>query len=147
MDSDVTDNITRDLERPTIHDKYGDGEQVHTAKGIGMEITHVGQTSLHSPSREIHLKNVLRVPQAHKNLVFVNHLTRDNNVFLEFHLGHFSIKEQVTKRTLHIGRCEGGLYPLKLLPKSSTNKQDFAVFKPSTSLWHRRLGHASFRVV
>jgi hypothetical protein len=143
MDSDVTDNITRDLERPTIHDKYGDGEQVHTAKGIGMEITHVGQTSLHSPSREIHLKNVLRVPQAHKNLVFVNHLTRDNNVFLEFHLGHFSIKEQVTKRTLHIGRCEGGLYPLR----SSLNKQVLGAIKWPASLWHSSLGHTSTRVV
>jgi hypothetical protein len=33
----------------------------------------------------------------------------------------------VTKKTLHIGRCEGGLYPLKPPSKSSPNKQAFSV--------------------
>jgi hypothetical protein len=65
-------------------------------------------------------------------------LQKDNNAFLEFHPNHFSIKEQVTRRTLHSGRCEGGLYPLR----ASSNKQVLGVVKPSTSLWHSRLGHA-----
>jgi len=49
----------------------------------------------------------------------------------------------VTKKILHKGRCEGGLYPLQ----PSKNKQALGVIKPSTSLWHHRLGHASSRVV
>ena len=53
----------------------------------------------------------------------------------------------MSKKTIHTGRCEGGLYPLKLLSKSSPNKQALAAVKPSTSLWHHRLGHASSRVI
>jgi len=66
--------------------------------------------------------------------ISVNRLTCDNNVFLEYHDHHFSIKEQETRRTLLKGRCEGGLYPLK----SSPNKEVLGVVKPSASLWHHR---------
>jgi len=45
----------------------------------------------------------------------------------------------VTRRTFLKGRCQGGLYPLK----SIQNKQVLGVFKPTESLWHHRLGHAS----
>lgn len=41
------------------------------------------------------------------------------------------------------GQCEGGLYPLKL----PSNKQVLGVSKPTTSLWHHRLGHAAAPVV
>jgi len=108
-----------------------------------MEIDYVGHSTLRSPSSDLHLNNILHVPKASKSLVSVNRLTRDNDVFLEFHPDHFSIKEQVMKRTLLSGRCEGRLYPLQ----SSPNKQALGVIKPSTSLWHHRLGHASTREV
>ena len=110
MDTGATDHITGELEKLIVRDKFHGGEQVHAANGIGMEIANVGHSYLHSPN--LHLKNILHVPQAHKSLCSVNCLTRDNNVFLEFHRDHFSIKEQVTRKTLHRGRCEGGLYPL-----------------------------------
>jgi len=107
MDTGATDHITSDLEKMMFRDKYHGREQIHAANGQGMEINNVGHTFLHSPN--LHLKNILHVPQAHKSLCSVNRLTRDNNVFLEFHPDHFSIKEQVTKKVLHRGRCEGGL--------------------------------------
>jgi histone deacetylase 1/2 len=76
-------------------------------------------------------------------------LTRDNNVFIEFHPDHFSIKEQQTKKTLLSGRCERGLYPLKSSNKQvlGATRQALGVVKPSSSLWHARLGHASAPVV
>jgi histone deacetylase 1/2 len=144
MDTGATDHITSDLEKMTVRDKYHGREQVHAANGLGMEINNVGHTFLHSP--DLHLKNILHVPQAHKSLCSVNHLARDNNVILEFHPNHFSIKEQVTKKVLHKGICEGGLYPLRS-SSTSTNKQVYSAIKPSTSLWHHRLGHASSHVV
>ena len=64
-------------------------------------------------------------------------------IFLEFHLDCFFVKEQETRKTLLRARCEGGLYPLKQIP----NKQVLGVFKPTESLWHHRLGHASTSVV
>jgi transposase InsO family protein len=145
MDTGATDHITGELEKLTVRDKYYGGEQVQAANGAGMKIANVGHSQLHSPN--LHLKNILHVPKAHKNLCSVNRLARDNNVFLEFHPHHFSIKEQVTKKILHTGRCEGGLYPLKPSPTSSQNKQVLSAVKPSAALWHHRLGHASSRVV
>jgi len=109
-----------------------------------MEIDNVGHTFLCSPN--LHLKNILHVPQAHKSLCSVNRLTRDNNVFLEFHPNQFSIKEQVTNKVLHRGRCEGGLYPLRTM-STSNNKQACSVIKPSNTLWHHRLGHPSSQAV
>jgi hypothetical protein len=55
----------------------------------------------------------------------------------------------VTKKTLLEGRCEGGPYPLKPHPQNQSppNKQAFSAIKPSTSLWHNHLGHASSPVV
>jgi hypothetical protein len=56
-------------------------------------MNHVGRRILRSPTSNIHLKNILHVPKASKNLVSVNRLMCDNNVFLKFHCHHFSIKE------------------------------------------------------
>jgi len=116
MDSGATYHITGELEKLFVHDKYIGGDQVHTTSGAGMAINHVGHNVLHSPIRNIHLNNILHVPHANKNLLSVNRLARDNNAFLEFHPNHFLIKEQVTRRTLLRGPCEGGLYPLKPHP-------------------------------
>jgi histone deacetylase 1/2 len=143
MDTGATDHITGELEKLTMRNKYNGGEQIHGADGTGMEIANIGYGTVHSPSRNFHLKNLLHVPQAHKNLCSVNRFTRDNDVYVEFHPDHFLIKEQLTRRTLHSGRCKGGLY---LLP-SSPNKQALGAIKPSTSLWHHRLGHATSRVI
>ena len=143
VDSGATDHITGDLERLTVRDRYHGGEEVHAANGTGMDIVHVGHSIVSTLEKSFHLNNVLHVPKASKNLCFVNRFVRDNDVFIEFHPRHFFIKDQVTKTTLHSGRCEGGLYSLR----STKNKQALGVMKPSASLWHQRLGHPSTRVV
>jgi hypothetical protein len=141
MDTGATDHITGELDRLTVRDCYHGGEQVHAANRTGMEIANIGHSFLHNPN--LHLKHVLHVPQAHKSLCSVNRLTRDNHVFLEFHPTYFSVKDQETEKTLHSARCEGGLYPLRPL----LNKHVLSAIKPSASLWHHRLGHASSCVV
>jgi hypothetical protein len=93
MDTGATDHITSELEKLTTRDKYHGSEQVHTANRSGMEIAHVGHSTLHSPTSRIQLKNILHVPKAKKNLLSVHRLTCDNGVFLEFHPNHFSVKE------------------------------------------------------
>jgi hypothetical protein len=74
MDSGATDHITYELEKISVRDKYHGGNQVHTASREGMAINHVGHSILHFPIRNIHLKNILHVPHANKNLLSVNHL-------------------------------------------------------------------------
>jgi hypothetical protein len=89
MDTGATDHITGELDKLSVRDKYHGGDQVHTAMGLGMKITHIGHGTLHFPSHDIHLRNILHVPQASKSLLFVNKIARDNNAYLEFHPDHF----------------------------------------------------------
>ena len=145
-DSGATDHITAELEKLTVRDKYKGADQVHTASGSGMRINNIGHTVLHTPTKNLNLQNVLHVPNANKSLVSVHRLTSDNNTYVEFHPHYFLIKDRATKKTLHHGKCEGGLYPLKL-EEAGAHKQACSVSRPSTWRWHSRLGHASFPVV
>ncbi|WVZ83847.1 hypothetical protein U9M48_030944 [Paspalum notatum var. saurae] len=145
-DSGATDHITSELEKMTVRDKYSGPDQVHTANGTGMEISNVGHSILHTPSRNIHLKNILHVPSARKSLASVYRLVSDNNISIEFFPNCFLIKDLVTRKVLHQGRSQGGLYPLEA-HEGSLSKQVLGVNKPSTSRWHSRLGHPSFQVV
>ncbi|BAB90546.1 putative rice retrotransposon retrofit gag/pol polyprotein [Oryza sativa Japonica Group] len=147
IDTGATDHITGELEKLTTKEKYNGGEQIHTASGAGMDISHIGHTIVHTPSRNIHLNNVLYVPQAKKNLISASQLAADNSAFLELHSKFFSIKDQVTRDVLLEGKCRHGLYPI---PKSfgrSTNKQALGAAKLSLSRWHSRLGHPSLPIV
>jgi hypothetical protein len=103
-----------ELEKLTTRDKYHGQDKVHTASGSGMVISHVGNASIHTPmhNHDMILKDVLCVPSAHKNLVSVHRLAKDNKAFLEFHPSFFLIKDQELKRVILRGRCEGGTLSL-----------------------------------
>ena len=132
----------------TVRDKYGGQDQVHTASGAGMKISNIGHSVLHTPKKNLHLKNILHVPRANKSLLSVHRLTSDNDVFLEFHPNFFSIKDRATRQILHQGRCERGLYPLAPHHSDlSSIKQAHGVNKVSSSQWHSRLGHPAFPIV
>jgi histone deacetylase 1/2 len=142
MDTGATDHITGELEKLTTCEKYQGGDQVHTASGSGMEIQYVGHGTLYSPTRNLHPNNILHVPSANKDLLSVHRVASDNNVFFEFHPDHFCVKDQETRRVLLTGPCKSGLYPVKTL-----NKRVLGAVRPSTSLWHHRLGHPASSVV
>jgi hypothetical protein len=108
----ATDHITHELEKVTMHEKYRGHDQVHNANGEGIEISHVGHSIIKTPHQNIHLKNILHVPNTSKNLLSVHRIALDNKVFLEFHPYFFLIKDQVTKRILYRGRCVRGFYSL-----------------------------------
>jgi histone deacetylase 1/2 len=113
-----------------------------------MKISNIGHTVLHTPQKELHLQNILHVPVANKSLASVHKLTSDNNALIEFHPNTFLIKDRVMKRIIHQGKCEGGLYPLRLPSREAkSRKQVFGAIKPSTSRWHSRLEHPSFSIV
>jgi len=104
-DTGATDHVTSELDRLTIQEKYTGNDKIRTANGAGMNINHIGNAIVRTPHRDLHLNNVLHVPQAKKNLVSVHRLTKDNKAFLEFHPNFFLIKDQVTRKTLLEGRC------------------------------------------
>jgi hypothetical protein len=146
MDSDATDHITSELEKISVRDRYRGQDQVHTTSGSGMKISNVGSTILHTPHKKLHLQNVLHVPATIKSLALVHRLASDNNARIEFHPNLLLIKDRAMKRIIHQGKCEGGLYPLRL-QEAKSRKQAFGVIKPSTPRWHSRLGHPSFSIV
>jgi hypothetical protein len=99
-DTGATDHVTGHLEQLSMKKKYQGNDQIHTASGTGMDISHIGHTTVHTPIRDLHLNNVLCVPHAKKNLVSVHRLATDNSTFLEFHPDFFLIKDQETKNIL-----------------------------------------------
>lgn len=111
-DSGATDHITGELDKLNVREQYSGKDQVHTASGSGMIITHVGNSVIHTPSRSFQLKEVLHVPHTTKNLCAVGRLTTDNNVSVEYFPNSFVIKDLVTRRVLFQGPSEGGLYPI-----------------------------------
>jgi hypothetical protein len=80
------------------------------------------------------------------NLCSVHKISRDNNVFFEYHPYWFFIKDRATRNTILEGRCEMGLYPIKSVRRTLA-KLIAGVMKPSVDLWHNRLGHPSFSTV
>jgi hypothetical protein len=136
-DTSATHHIMGELEKLPFRNKYHGGDQIHTADGAGMDISHIGHSTIHAPSRNIHLKNSLYVPQAKKNLVSVHKLASDNDAYLEFHLDFFLIKDQATKSIILEGRCHKGLYPLPV----HSIKQACGASRAPLSRWHSRLGH------
>jgi hypothetical protein len=144
--SAATNHITSDLDKLTTKENYGGQEQVHASNGAGMMIKHIDHSIVSTPSRPIHLNNVLHVPQATRNLAYVHHLTSDNECFLELHPTFFLVKDQHTRHTLLHSHCRNDLYPIPPVVPSST-KLFLPTAKPSTLEWHGRLGHPYFKIV
>jgi hypothetical protein len=84
-DTRATYHVTGELNKLTTRDRYQGHDQVHAANGTGMKISHVGNSSIYSPIQSLQLNNVLRVPSATMSLCSVHKISRDNNVFFEYH--------------------------------------------------------------
>lgn len=91
-DKGATDHITGKLDKLTMREQYSGKDQVHTASGFGMIISHVGQSLIHT-TRNALLKNVLHVPPLIK-ILFQSIVSLLNNVFVEFHPHYYSIKDR-----------------------------------------------------
>ena len=145
MDTGATDNLTSELERLQVHERYGGKDQVQVANGVGLSISHVGHSTLAGSS--LKLNNILHVPHISKHLLSVYRLVSDNDVFVEFHRHFFCVKDKATKRILLSGRSSGGLYPIPFSHVSSSPSHASSSVRVSSSQWHQRLGHPSATVV
>jgi hypothetical protein len=63
-DSGATDHVTGELDKLAIKDSYQGGDQIYTASGLGMHINHIGRSIIHTPYRDLHLNNILHIPQS-----------------------------------------------------------------------------------
>jgi hypothetical protein len=91
-DSGATDHITRELDKLHVRDRYNGNEQIHTASGSGMDIHHIGNSVIHTPTHDLHLNNILHVPQATKILLSTSRIARDNHAFVEIGLILFLLR-------------------------------------------------------
>ncbi|GJR92139.1 ribonuclease H-like domain-containing protein [Tanacetum coccineum] len=105
--------------------------------GHSIPVTNTGHSILPTPTKSLHLNNVLITHHIVKNLIFV----RDNNCTIEFDAFVFSVKDFLTHRVLL--RCDstGDLYPITV---PSPIPYAFLV---SQHMWHQRLGHLGGEVL
>jgi histone deacetylase 1/2 len=112
-----------------------------------MDIHHISNSVIHTPTDDLHLNNILHVPQATKSLLSTSRLARGNNAFVEYWPNSFFVKDQDTREVLLQGRCVDGLYPLPSSSTTSFGRHADGAAKSSSSIWHWRLGHPSSVVV
>jgi len=114
--------------------------------GSGLAVSHVGSLNLQSTHRNFTLHDTLYVPNLCKNLIYVHHFTKQNNVFVELHHFHFFVKDATTGAILLKGACNNGIY---IFPDSLVTPQKVANVHEWTSIdgWHKRLGHPSLKIV
>nr|GEX79754.1 ribonuclease H-like domain-containing protein [Tanacetum cinerariifolium] len=105
---------------------------VSVGNGHSIPVTITGHSNLPTPSKFLHLNNVLITPHIVKILISI---FRDNNCTIEFISFGFSVKDFMTHRVLL--RCDstGDLYPIKA-PSSIPH-----TFLNSQHMWHQHLGH------
>jgi hypothetical protein len=68
-DTGATDHVTDELENLTVHNKYKGNDQVHTASGAGMNISHIGHSIVKTPHQNLMLRNVIYVPDQQKSCI------------------------------------------------------------------------------
>ncbi|GJX42805.1 ribonuclease H-like domain-containing protein [Tanacetum coccineum] len=114
---------------------------VSVGDGHSIPVTKTGHSILPTPTRSLHLNNVLITPHIVKNLISVRQFVRDNNCTIEFDAFGFSVKDFLTRRVLL--RCDstGDLYPV-----TSPSPIPHA-FLVSQHTWHQRLGHPGGEVL
>ncbi|KAK9049437.1 hypothetical protein SSX86_031595 [Deinandra increscens subsp. villosa] len=138
VDSGASDHMTgmktnmTNLKLKTGHNRvtFGNGES--------LPVTHKGNLTL---TNNLHLNDVLVVPNINKNLLSVSMLTKSNNVDVLFSYPMFHIQDRMTKEIVAQGRCEDGLYVLQNPNKALV--ASVSCPKASFEEWHARLGHVS----
>lgn len=74
-DTGATDHITSDLDCLAVREQYHGAENVHVLNGAGLQIRHIGHSSINTATRPLALNNVLHVPHISKHLLSVHKLT------------------------------------------------------------------------
>ena len=148
LDSAASHNITSDLANLSIHSEYEGQDEVVLGDGTGLQIAHIGSTTLSSPSHSLMLKETLHVPLINKNLISVHKFTHDNNVTIEFHPFFYLVKDRMIGAVLMRRRCENGVYPVALQSSSpQANQIRLAGTRVTFDCWHHRLGHPTPKIL
>ena len=80
--------------------------------GKKLSIHSIGSFVLSTSNHPLRLKTVLQVTTIQKNLISVSQLTKDNNVFMEFHPSCCFVKDKMKGRVILKGILKDVLYLL-----------------------------------
>ena len=108
--------------------------------GSCLTVTVVG-----SAPDSFRLPNVLVAPQMIHNLLSIRQFTADNSCSIEFDSSGLTVKDSTFRRPLLRCDSSGPLYTLRLpasaAPHSTSSSSAAFAAMPSSTTWHRRLGH------
>jgi hypothetical protein len=148
IDSGSTDHMTHESTNFTSYNTHPSKRCVKTANGSSSAVSGVGSLPLTS---SISLSTVLHVPHLSGKLLSISQITKELKCSVTFFDTHCVFQDLLTGTMIGLGRERDGLYYLDLNwhAKEDTG-QVHQVVGSSTSeaqiwLWHRRLGHPSFR--
>jgi hypothetical protein len=148
VDLAASHNMTTDLSNLMINSEYDGTDEVVIGDGSGLPVSHIGSLSLKSSNHVFHLRDTLCVPTIHKNLIYVHHFTKHNNVYIEFHPTYFLVKDRITGAILLKVDCEDGVYPFpEHLPSTKKNIVAYVHERTTPDGWHKHLGHPSSKLV
>ena len=145
FDTGASNHVTTNLNNMHLYSEYNGLEEVQIGDGTGLKISHVGSTTLPTPTTMFNLRDVLFVPHAKHNLISVSKFCKSNKAYIEFHPSFFCVKDQGTGATLMHGPSNGDLYTYRLA--SPPSPIALSTTCTSSSLWHSRFGHPSSRVL
>ncbi|OMO75305.1 Integrase, catalytic core [Corchorus capsularis] len=138
IDSGATDHITNNGELLAEIEKAIGGSPVTIPNGDKIPVKSVGKVKLPNGMK---IDHVLNIPDFKCNLISVGRLTNDLNCALIFIADFCVIQDLPSRRLIGVGRLRDGLYYLEPVRNGgvamSVNKGK------DSSVWHRRLGHAS----
>lgn len=121
-----------------IHSEYNRFKEVQIGDDTSLKISHISSTILPTPNTTFHMKNILCVPHANHNLIFVSKFCKSNNANVEFHSSFFCVKDQVMGAVLMCGPTNDDLYAYRPASSSATTLSNTI---PTIDLWHARFDH------
>lgn len=89
IDSSTINYLTTDLDNLVIDSEYIRPEEVTLGNYFKLPISNVENSCITLNNHKFSLHNILRVPSATQNLLYVNALKRSNPVSMEFFVDHF----------------------------------------------------------
>nr|GEY44007.1 hypothetical protein [Tanacetum cinerariifolium] len=119
-------HVTPDLEAMDNSEAYYGNDALHVGNGKGLPILHIGSSKVYSPQKTFSFKNIPHVPEISHNLLSVQNIFHDNDVFFEFHTSYFVVKDESTHTNLLTRPNKHGLYTITLPQLKSINKVSFS---------------------
>lgn len=147
MDTRASHHIAQDQQQLTLTNSYPEADRVIIGDGIGLKITHTGNSVINTSVKPLHLKQVLCVPKIQSNLLSVSKLCQSNCCSVKFFPNHFVVKDLNSGQPLLQGPLKQDLYHLSHAFSPSIPPQALHTSIHSTSAWHHKLGHPSFKII